>query len=388
MNNIKYKSLAMILVFYIFFLLFFTNYIDVRLFSGVLNPLFWIIIMFYSYYISSNYHGRFSNLKENQKTLFIFALFYIIFYYLSGLIFTYLRSPYSKEIVSIIKNFIQIIIPIICLEYSRSTIINENKKKHISIIFITIIFILLEIADKNFLSNFSSRESTFIYICSVILPVVFSNIIYSYLSLKGSYKLVLTYRLPVEITSLLVPVFPNFDWFMTGLLGILVPVMIYVVLKYYINIEKMRRSTRKKANPIIYIPLLTVIIIFALFMVGFFKYKPIAILTNSMNPIFYRGDVVIYRKLNGKELKKLKKDYIIIYSIEGQTVVHRIVDSFHEKGDIYYITKGDANNSNDLKPVSPDNIIGLYQTSIKSIGKPSVWLHDFFKNEKAVVEIK
>ena len=87
-------------------------------------------------------------------------------------------------------------------------------------------------------------------------------------------------------------------------------------------------------------------------------------------------------------MKKLKKDYIIIYSIEGQTVVHRIVDSFHEKGDIFYITKGDANNSNDLKPVSPENIVGLYQTSIKSIGKPSVWLHDFFKKEKAVVEIK
>lgn len=380
--NTKYKVINLILVIYLILSFFITNLIDKKIYYLVINPIFWLIILIYLYYLTNNYHGKFSNLIENEKTLFIYTLIYIIIYYLSGLIFTYVKSPYSKSLLSIITNFIQIVFIIICLEYTRSVLVNKNKKNTYMIVFITILLMLFDLNISNLINSFNTKQDIFIYISSQILPIIFSNILYSYLTLVGSYKLVLTYRLPIEIAALLVPVFPNLDWFITGILGMIVPAIIYLNLKYYINIRDIRRKHRKRSNPISYIPFITIITIFVLFVSGIFKYKPIAILSNSMNPVFYKGDIVIYRKLDNNELKKLKNNYIIIYNKENQIIVHRIVDKYYSKGKLFYITKGDANPVNDSNPVPYEDIIGLYETSIKYIGKPSVWLHDFFKNEQ------
>ena len=157
----------------------------------------------------------------------------------------------------------------------------------IALIKFTIIFILFEIEFPILFSNLNNRINVFEYIGYSILPIIFSNILYSYITLKGSYKLVLLYRLPVELAILLVPILPDYDWFMQGFVGIIVPVIIYIIFKYTSNhkMERSRRS-RKKKNPIIYFPFLSIIIAFVLFMAGVFIYEPIAILSNSMVPVF------------------------------------------------------------------------------------------------------
>ena len=189
---------------------------------------------------------------------------------------------------------------------------------------------------------------------------------------------------------LLSPIYPDLDWFLNGVIGIIVPVIIYVMFKYdYDKKERLISRTRlKKQNPLIYIPTIIVIILFVSFMVGLFKYEPIAIISNSMTPIFYRGDVVVFEKIEIKELKKLNKDNIIVYGIDGQYVVHRIIDIEREGEKIFFQTKGDANNSPDLKWVSEEQVIGVYKFSIKYVGYPSVWLNEIFHNQKAKVEIK
>ena len=123
-------------------------------------------------------------------------------------------------------------------------------------------------------------------------------------------------------------------------------------------------------------------------MIGMFEYQPIAIVSNSMYPVFKRGDAVIFSKVNEKSLKEIEKGTIIIYRIGNQQIVHRVIAIKKVKGEIFYQTKGDANNSPDLELVSKEQIIGIYNLAVGYIGYPSVWLSEFLTDQKPNVEIK
>lgn len=389
MKKIRYNYVQLILVLYLLFSCLIAPKLNSNLFNFYINPITLIVIMIISYSYTENSHGRFENLKENMKSVLIATLFYIILYFLGGLIFGYARSIYSHSIISIIKNIWQIIVPIITIEYTRSAIINENRKNYLFVFIFTLIFILLEINYYRFFNTIGNREEFFKYASSFLLPLVFGNILYTYLTIKGSYKLVLIYRVIFETILLLVPIFPAYDWFLTGIVGILTPGVIYLFLR----IEKGRRTRRegrkrKKESALGYIPIIIILIIFVCFMSGIFKYEPIAILSNSMNPLFYKGDVVVYSKHTDKELKNIKKNTIIVYNKEHQMIVHRVIRKYKKDGIVYYITKGDANMTQDVDPVRYDDVMGTYNFHIKYIGYPSVMLNRYFKHEDAKVETK
>lgn len=390
MKRVKFNIFHLVILIYLIFSIFINKLIDLKTYNLIINPIFWLIISISIYIRTGNNHGRFSKLNENEKTILITTLFYLIINFMSGLIFGYTSNPYSNKVIPFLTNFWQIVIVIMGIEYTRSYVINENKNNKLFVVLFTIIFILLEINFSKLFSSINDREELFKYVSSTLLPLVFGNILYTYLTIKGSYKLVYIYRVIVEVTFLIVPILPNFDWFMIGIRGIIVPAIIYLVLKYTSNYKAVRTRSngRKKQNPLIYVPVFSIILIFVLFMAGIFIYEPIAVLSNSMNPVFYRGDVVIYRKVDNNKLKNIKKYNIIVYSKDGQAVVHRVVDKYIKDGETYFITKGDANISNDLNPVSESQVIGVYQLSIKYIGYPSVWLNQIFNYEKPNVEIK
>ncbi len=388
MSKFRFNILYVVLIIYIISSFVFSNFISSKVFFQIISPIFWIITTLVICRETGNNHGRFSNLDENKKTILILTLFYIIIYYLSGLVFTYARSPYSHKITVILINSFQLLIPIIGIEYARSYVINENKG-FLSHFLITLLFIIVELDITTLLSYTSNNSQMFEYIGYNIIPLVFSNILYTYLVKTGSYRLSLIYRLIIEFSYLVVPIMPSFDWFMKGIFAILSSVIVYIVFRYYSNrVVERDKKKRKKTSLFTYVPFLSVIILFVLFMAGVFVYEPIAILSNSMVPVFSRGDVVIYRKLNEKDLQNLQVNTIIVYSREGQAVVHRIVNKYYKKGTLYYVTKGDANESNDMDPVETDQIIGSYSKSIKYIGFPTVWLDDIFKHQEAKVEIK
>ena len=78
---------------------------------------------------------------------------------------------------------------------------------------------------------------------------------------------------------------------------------------------------------------------------------PMVILTDSMNPQLASGDLVICRKVNAKNIKT--GDVICFYDPEGNgtaTVTHRVTEIItDETGALAWITKGDANNTEDEK---------------------------------------
>ena len=149
-------------------------------------------------------------------------------------------------------------------------------------------------------------------------------------------------------------------------------------INYYSDKEDMiSRDYNKKRFFLLGIPF---ILIFCLvyFVSGYFKYYAIAIASGSMYPEFNRGSVVVIEQTNDKyaNYNKLTEGEIIAYKYENSIIVHRLIRIVETKDEIFYYTKGDANNNEDNYPIRKENIIGIVRIKIPYIGYPTVWFSE------------
>ena len=83
-----------------------------------------------------------------------------------------------------------------------------------------------------------------------------------------------------------------------------------------------------------------------------FGYKPLVVLSGSMEPTFKTGSIIYYKKVNS--YSDLKKGDIITYRYKNNYISHRNVDMNNN----LFETKGDANDISDPVIVSFDRILG------------------------------
>jgi signal peptidase len=112
------------------------------------------------------------------------------------------------------------------------------------------------------------------------------------------------------------------------------------------------------------------------------------VVSGSMEPVFYRGDVVIIEKSNFLGIEEVNADTlqvgdIIIYQATWfpEPVIHRIIGTGTDSQGInYYITKGDNNSGADPAPVYPDQVQakvlswGNNPLLIPKIGYITLWI--------------
>ncbi|MDP3065541.1 MAG: signal peptidase I [Methanobacteriaceae archaeon] len=112
------------------------------------------------------------------------------------------------------------------------------------------------------------------------------------------------------------------------------------------------------------------------------------VVSGSMEPVFYRGDVVIIEKSNFLGIQEinptiLKPGDIVIYHATWfpEPVIHRIVGTGTDStGKSYYIIKGDNNPRTDQDPVYPEQIqakvisLGNNPLVIPKIGYITLWI--------------
>lgn len=91
---------------------------------------------------------------------------------------------------------------------------------------------------------------------------------------------------------------------------------------------------------------------------GAFGYKPMIVYSGSMEPEFAAGDLILIRQT---DQEKVKQGDVICFLTKGHTAVtHRITKVRELNGRKVYVTKGDANNTEDAQSVEADQIEGTY----------------------------
>lgn len=103
---------------------------------------------------------------------------------------------------------------------------------------------------------------------------------------------------------------------------------------------------------------------------------PLVVLSGSMSgdapDHIEAGDLIFVDKAVPGELKEGD----VITFMQGSTVVtHRIIRiSTAEDGKLQFLTKGDANNTEDTEPVSEDDLVGIYIGRIPMVGDLAIFM--------------
>ena len=379
MRYFKNKELLIIITIYTFASFFLLRY-DSAFYINIVNPIFWADILIYLILDIKNSPIRFRVNKKYLIYMSIIAFVQICIYVYLGFILGFSKNPYNIEILSVLKNTIIQIFPIVSIEMARYIIISRNKNNKLVLVFTTILLILVQIRYNTLIDLYLNKEEIFEYICSNILPLISSGILCTYLILKGGYLFTLIYRISSVLPILIFPILPDLDWFITGSIGILSPIIVYVIFKYSEK-RDIRERKRNAYTKLSYSLTFAFCITLICFMTGMFKYEPISILSNSMNPTYSRGDVIIFKKLNEDELMNIQKCQIIVYAVGEKNIAHRVVNVIRQNEKVQYQTKGDSNNVPDMNLVETEQIQGVYVFHIKYLGFPSIWLYDYFNGK-------
>jgi len=103
----------------------------------------------------------------------------------------------------------------------------------------------------------------------------------------------------------------------------------------------------------------------------FFGIKPFVVLSGSMEPEILVGDLVIVQNVDPANLKAND----VISFRDGESVVtHRIMELTETEGAPAFITRGDANNSDDTKPVTYEQVEGIYLFKINGVGNLAMFM--------------
>lgn len=379
MRRINNKSIFVIFTMFIYiFASFFLIKSFNNLYFKVINPIFWGLLFGVSLFF---FKGEYVNKKYRYDILLnivIYLILFFIVYYVAGFLSGFQKTPYDNSIKGIIVNIWSYGIVIFFQEYIRKVLINRTGRNIYLVFFITALFISFDLSKVLVSYDFSSFEKVFQFVIISLNPILVKNILLSYLTYVSDYIPPIIYRFLLEIFSYVVPFIPNFNWFLMGVINLVFPIL--TLIGCYRTIKKRDNKTeyrRLKRNNLVYVPILSVLLVIAILVSGVFKYQLMAIASNSMNPVFYRGDAVVMQRLKSDDLSEIKIGDILVFESDKRIVVHRVIAKEQSLGGkTLYQTKGDNNNAPDSELVDPSNIVGKFKFGIKFIGYPSVVLQE------------
>lgn len=352
----------------------FRNYIS------IVNIIFWIIIAI-AMFIRFKFVRDKNYLKSNTIRIIIINLFsFLLIIYLLGIFTGFEKYVYAHDIVNILKNTVPVVLIIITQEIIRYIVSKNSEDNKKPIVFLTIIYISLNIIMEISYYNFYNFEQVFRFISIICLPIIVKNALYSYITYKVSLVPTIMLRLAYEIYVFIFPFFPKLSDYLVSVIGIIFPYITYKFLSNTIQYaEKSNLYISKVLKKTFLIPFGIIIVVVIVLISGVFKYQLIAIGSNSMIPIYKRGDSVIFKKVGIKDLDKIKKGNILVFDRNGTIMTHRVVSIEYENNRYLFKTKGDNNKALDQFTTEEKDVLGIVKYQIKYFGYPTIWLSESFK---------
>lgn len=335
-----------------------------------------VVITIISYFLFGFQKDN-SYIKGNIVRIVISCLlsFFIVTYSIG------LFVGFHKTILNLSTNYLVRIVlieffVIFCEEILRFIVAKKSFDTMIPLILFTIIMCILNIIIEINGYNFNDREMVFIFSSVVVVTVISREVLCSYLTYKVSYVPSLLFKSVIVLYEFILPIIPNLGNYLFSVFNLILTYFIFYFSSKAIQYaEKSNKYTRKASKRIIYIPILIGLIIIVVLVSGFLKYRMIAIGSNSMVPVYEKGDAIIYEKVNAD---KLQIGDIIAFKQNDVIITHRIV-SIKKNNSYVFKTKGDNNNAVDYFDVQGYNVLGKVMYKVKYIGYPTIWINDFFR---------
>lgn len=378
MKKVPFNS-KIIILFLILYLLTY-NYIlsfNTGVSSLLYNILFWIILFIFSYLLLGYTKNRNMTKKQSIQYILIYCMIYFILIYFLGIITGFNTLPYSHTFLSLLKNIVPALIIIILKELVRYMLIFRMRFNKKNILMINVIFTLVDIIMVINMYEFSTGLLIFTFIGEVIIRSIYNNALETILSYNTGPVPAIIYRSILELYVYIVPIVPELGIYLSAVINVTLPVLLIICLnKLNFNFKNVSKKKVSISKMYITIPLVIILISFTALVSGIFRYKIVAVASNSMIPVFERGDAVIYEKIDNVE--NLKIGDILVFQYNDIFYIHRVVEIVYKNKEYMIYTKGDNNSDNDNFVTSQNDIVGIVKKEVKYIGYPTLWVTELF----------
>lgn len=277
------------------------------------------------------------------------------------------RTPYTNTPLGILKNLLLIASVPVMMEWVRSYLINgvEHKRVPLTGAAVTLLFTVAQVNMMR-IGMITNLESFASFVGGQLLPQLLLNGFLCYVVYLAGAVPAIIYIVITTLPQWFLPVLPDLSWLLNAIIGCVAPlVSLFILFDVYTKSNKLDKSNRKKENPYSWLAVVAACVLVVWFAVGLFPVYPVTIMSGSMEPLVYAGDVVIIRKENASAIKT---GDIVQYWATDLYVIHRVINIYQDNGETLYITKGDNNNVRDSKPVTAAQIRGKVIATIPKLG--------------------
>lgn len=307
------------------------------------------------------------------RIIIISILSYLLITYTFGILVGFSRNILRLDFISIFRNISIPIIVLICQEIIRYIYAKNAFGDKKAYIMLTIIFIFLDIIMEYRMYNFYNSEIIFKFICLVVCISVSRETLYSYLTYKVSLMPTIILKMFLNLSIFVIPIFPDLGDYITSVVGVLYPVIIYFFVYNLIKkYDKDNKYVAKVGRKYLFYPVVIILCAIVFLVSGIGKYKMIAVGSGSMEPTFYRGDAVIYKKITS--IKDIEVGMVIAYQKDNKLITHRVIYISGDKIN----TKGDNNDNVDDYDIDFEEVVGIVSYKVSYIGYPTIWLNEKF----------
>ena len=370
----KILILEIILLIFLLFNSFVFKIASMYVISGIMLP-FLILMIVLCGFEKDNYRYK----KDVLLNIIIFLLMYYFITYFLGLFSGFVKSSYSLSFINIIKNTFPVIALILISELMRYALFNKTKRNLPCLIIGCLLFVMVDVNTMVHIYDVKTALGITKMICLVVFPSITKNIFLTYLTMKVGYKNGIIYRLITELSTYLLPIFPDFGEYINVLLKTVLPIVIMARLNNmfnYYSVRKIKDSRYNSRKLVLYSVITFALLTIVLLTSGLFTYQALTIGSGSMSPAIEKGDVIILRSMKNEEISKIKKGDVLVYNHDNKIIVHRVIKKSNNGETISFKTKGDYNNAKDSWTVKQEDVIGIVKFRIRWIGMPTVALNE------------
>ena len=370
----KILILEIILLIFLLFNSFVFKIANMYVISGIMLP-FLILMIVLNGFEKDNYRYK----KDVLLNIIIFLLMYYFITYFLGLFSGFVKSSYSLSFINIIKNTFPVIALILISELMRYVLFNKTKRNLPCLIIGCLLFVMVDVNTMVHIYDVKTALGITKMICLVVFPSITKNIFLTYLTMKVGYKNGIIYRLITEISTYLLPIFPDFGEYINVLLKTVLPIAIMARLNNmfnYYSVRKIKDSRYNNRKLVLYSVITFALLTIVLLTSGLFTYQALTIGSGSMSPAIEKGDVIVLKSMKNEEARKIKKGDVLVYNHDNKIIVHRVIKKSNNGETISFKTKGDYNNAKDSWTVKQEDVIGIVKFRIRWVGMPTVALNE------------
>lgn len=346
---------------------------------GLFMPiLYWSFVAFTALYLVPGMHvpGRSYLHRDILLHAGSAAMIQIALHFLLGILLRELKaSPYDHSFFGILLNLAAAFSLILAREVIRAfgigMIWKYNKYRKF---FLFLFFLFMTASELGFhkLSFLEGRKEWILFLVNDVLSLSAKNLLLSLFVFYGGFKSGVIYGFLPDAFQKLSPILPELPWLATAVVGIGFPVLYFLFMEESFRYIHQDRKLIASKGGLAYMTAFGISVLFFWFSVGVFELYPSVILTGSMKPMISPGDIVILKKLHSnEELSNLSKGDVIHFRRDDVSITHRIVEIEKDDfGNPLFVTKGDANLSEDVDRVSVSDIKGRMIRVIPKLGSP------------------